>query len=387
MSLVDEAAAAQKPESEHIGSMVLGPDGGSFDDVKMDHPITDWSEVFKRFHLDPQKFAIADDTVRMSTWQQSRRLANGDRDVVDLYSYRARFRRISDEGKAMAELLASQITPVAPKPDSEFASGDPLVICFADLQTGKAGERFGGTAELIDHFHSVLGSLVDIAARDNPRIIAICDLGDICEGWSNHTSISQVSTNDITQSEQLRVARRLLTEAIISLAPYAARTIVAGVDSNHMQERVQNGQQNRHGDYGLENLRGIKDAFELLETDLEPEFVIPGPLDSGAFITVDGLRIALTHGHDAKRIQNMPQWLANQAAMPGSPYAKASVLVHGHYHHLAIQESRHRLILGCPALESGSNWVLRGEGEESDPGVLTFRVHDGRLHGLRIVEP
>ncbi len=43
--------------------------------------------------------------------------------------------------------------------------------------------------------------------------------------------------------------------------------------------------------------------------------------------------------------------------------------------------------LGCPALESGSNWLTRMNGEESNPGVLTFRVKDQKLHGLRIIEP
>ena len=33
----------------------------------------------------------------MSTWQQSKRTETGDRDTVQLYSYSARFRRISRE--------------------------------------------------------------------------------------------------------------------------------------------------------------------------------------------------------------------------------------------------------------------------------------------------
>jgi len=36
---------------------------------------------------------VVDDTVRMSKWQQSKRTESGDRDVVWLYSYRARFAR------------------------------------------------------------------------------------------------------------------------------------------------------------------------------------------------------------------------------------------------------------------------------------------------------
>jgi hypothetical protein len=38
-------------------------------------------------------FVVVDDTVRMSKWQSSKRLENGDRDLIWLYSYKARFKR------------------------------------------------------------------------------------------------------------------------------------------------------------------------------------------------------------------------------------------------------------------------------------------------------
>lgn len=40
----------------------------------------------------------------------------------------------------------------------------------------------------------------------------------------------------------------------------------------------------------------------------------------------------------------------------------------------------------CPALECGSDWLTRSNGEYSNPGVLTLRVKDGRTCGLRIFE-
>ncbi len=56
----------------------------------------DWSGVLRHFGLDPNEFTVVDDTVRMSSWEQSKRLENGDRDTVWLYSYRARFKRVSE---------------------------------------------------------------------------------------------------------------------------------------------------------------------------------------------------------------------------------------------------------------------------------------------------
>src|SRR5690606_2731253 len=86
VSFTDDVEAEQPAQS--LGRLELGPDGGTFEGVKADAPITDWSVVFQRFNLDPTEFEVVDDTIRMSTWQQSKRLENGERDVINLYSYR-----------------------------------------------------------------------------------------------------------------------------------------------------------------------------------------------------------------------------------------------------------------------------------------------------------
>lgn len=334
-------------------------------------------DLLKMAHLSPETWEVVPQTNQI--WLKE--VGSGKRRSIFF-----RFRKKTTESKWLSELLAKQIMPINRTDAGMDAQGDPLVVCFADLQLGKAQERLGGTPELIDRFHNILGQLVDLVIEENPRELVIADLGDACEGTSNHTSVSQAVTNDIPQSEQLRLVQRLLTEAIISLSPYCGETIVTGVDSNHMQERLANGKQNGHGDYGVANLRSIKDAFELLEFNLEPKFVLPTPLDSGTHISVEGLNIAFTHGHDAGTVTKMPQWLANQAAVQGNPYGKANVCCFGHFHHFTAVSSRKRLILGCPALESGSNWVERAQGEVSDPGVLTFRVHNHKFHGLRIFQ-
>ena len=76
------------------GRLELTSNGGSFAGIEVTEPIRgDWSAVFARFNLDPAEFVIADDTVRMSSWQSSKRTEDGDRDLIWLYSYSARFTR------------------------------------------------------------------------------------------------------------------------------------------------------------------------------------------------------------------------------------------------------------------------------------------------------
>src|SRR5690606_23942632 len=77
---------------------------GKFENVRSEGPLTDWSHVFHKFGLSHHEFVIIDDTVTMKAWEQSKRLENGDRDTVTLYSYGARFRRkVEDHGVSLSD--------------------------------------------------------------------------------------------------------------------------------------------------------------------------------------------------------------------------------------------------------------------------------------------
>ena len=90
----DEPEKEEPPEL--IGKALFGPDGGEFINVVSDKPLElaeDWDDIFRRFKRNPDHFEIVEDTVKQGIWQQSKRTEDGDRDVIDLYSYSARFRR------------------------------------------------------------------------------------------------------------------------------------------------------------------------------------------------------------------------------------------------------------------------------------------------------
>ena len=105
MSLADRLADGPEQKPESLGSVDVGPEGGEFRDIPSAVPITDWTQIFLQFNLDPDVFEVVGDTVRMSTWQQSKRTDGGDRDVVQLYSYRAQFRRRKRNAEEFASIL------------------------------------------------------------------------------------------------------------------------------------------------------------------------------------------------------------------------------------------------------------------------------------------
>lgn len=134
-SLADRLADARPPEP--LGHVEVGADGGEFTDIRTSEPLTDWSGVFRQFNLDPELFEIVDDTVRMSSWQQSKRTDSGDRDVVTLYSYRARFRRLVSTIDLPALYAAARTRP---RVRAKVVPADrATVVVFADPQIGKTG--------------------------------------------------------------------------------------------------------------------------------------------------------------------------------------------------------------------------------------------------------
>lgn len=295
------------------------------------------------------------------------------------------FRRRHDD-KALSAWLESTFAPPEPVSPPSGEPGDPMIVCIADLQLGKAGERLGGTQELIMRFHSILAQLRAIVERERPRELIVADLGDSIENVTSHTGSSQAASNDLSVSEQMRVVARLFMEAVTTLSPYAGRTVLAGVRSNHGEERLADGKTNQSGDYGTAIIGMVGDALAMLGSTVET--ITQNPLEPGVRLVVGGMPLALTHGHYAKRVTRMGDWIAQQSGgLRPSVFDGARVVIHGHYHHLTVQESRGRLIIGCPSIESGSDWLTKGCGEYSMPGVLTLRVHDGQPADMRVLTP
>lgn len=381
VSAAELFAEAEPPEQ--LGSVEVGPDGGEFTGIRSDAPITDWAHVFERFNLDPGEFEIINDTVRMSSWEQSKRLENGDRDTIRLFSYRALFRRRRNEG--FSRILASQIRPVKPR-KAPRVEGLPMVVCVADSQLGKDGPDAPDAETMDARFDDALARVAAIVAEHRPSQLVIADNGDPIEGITT-SAPNQIATNTLSLDEQLRLWQRRLTQTILTLAPYASRTDVAAVPSNHGEIRNSAGKVG-YGDYGLGVARAVRDAFSLIGTDLDLEFHFPASEhDVTTYVDVDGTRVAFTHGHHAKTRERFPQWVANQAASTRSPMRDASIVVHGHFHSRGFMESRGREIISCPHFDAGSSWFENLTGEWSRPALTVFQVRAGRVFDLRFVEP
>lgn len=365
-----------EPEKAQLatGRLELSSDGGSFTGIETTEPIRgDWSAVFARFNLDPAEFTIADDTVKMSSWQSSKRTDDGDRDIVWLYSYSARFTRKSAESKLDLPALyaaAKSATPKSTPPYQERAT----VVVWADPQIGKTGSR-GGTAELIARSTVIREKLDALLGERNPSQILIADAGDGIEGFESGGN--PMFTNDLSLSGQLDTYGTELFE-YINLAHAHAPVTVAGIPSNHAAWRC--GKQNLgrpSDDLGLFMHKQVQKVTDAANMDVS--WTRPAEYDETVSVDFYGTKIGVVHGNQFGPGQAVAWW--QKQAFGAQAAASADVLVFGHYHSFSASvagrnpvSGRQRYCLGAPTLDNGSDWFRQVQGRDSDPGLMVFDV-------------
>jgi len=373
----------QRPEKSVRASIEVTPDGGEFQTGEMRQPIelrTDWDDVLRGFGLDPVEFYVVDDTVRMSKWQQSKRTESGDRDVVWLYSYKARFaRRAPQATESDIDELRAQIKKWRPKPSKRYATNtEPatFLINWADWQIGKS--EGGGVEATVER---VENSITDCLARieelrkagRNIEKVAIFNMGDPSEGCAGNYS-SQTFTVQLNLRAQLNLVLDLWTQGLAVLQP----DIFASVLCNH-GEWTRNGgskpitsDSDNAGGYLADTLRRIFDQDGPSEWHIAHDEMVQ-------MIELSGVNVAITHGH--KITGKEFEWLRGQSQkLQYETGEMPNLWVTAHRHHFSAEDYGPFWRFQCPSLDGGSKWYTDSSGKWSTPGTLTMLVgrHDPR---------
>lgn len=338
--------------------------------------ITDERQMLELAGFDADVFRIVG---KISQWTKT---FHGKHDT---YSFFFQVEKITGEEDDTARVLASLIRPTRAG-SLKNPTGLPFVVCLADGQVGKDGPDADTADEMEARFQSALKLVAALVKAKRPTELIIADNGDPIEGITS-SAPNQIATNTLELPDQLRMWQRRLTQTILTLAPLAGRTHVAAVPSNHGEIRNSAGKVG-YGDHGLGVAHTVEDAFDLLGTNLNLTFHYPASKhDVITYVDVADTRVAFTHGHHAKQIERMPQWVANQAASLRSPMRDTTIVAHGHYHQPGYRESRGRAIVSCSMFDAGSSWFENLTGEYSRPSITTFSIRDKRVFDLRFVEP
>jgi hypothetical protein len=222
-----------------------------------------------------------------------------------------------------------------------------------------------------------------------PSEIVLAELGDGCEGFQN--TPQQAHTNDRNLIAQLDLHSTFLTYAATELATLSPKLTVVGVPSNHMEVR-------EHGkaiggpdnDYGLLTMSQLKRSFGLNPRAYgHVDFAWPGAHEVSKVLNVAGTNVMFTHGHysrGAGAADGLPKWLEHQFASDAE-YHSARIVFTGHFHHLRIQQIiGGRWWLQAPALDNGSSWLKRINGQgDSDAGILVTRIDAGGWSNAQIL--
>lgn len=321
--------------------------------------------------------------VRTSRWQQQQ---HGE--LIWLTSYRFTFRRKQEALDLLP--LARLIKDNQPTSKRLKATTDKcLVVLWSDLQVGKVDHR-GGTPDLIQRLQETLSSVLRQIADEKPEQVIVADLGDMIENFQNAASAQQSYTNDLSIMEQVDLSVSLTWTAICSIAAMVPTLTYASVGSNHCQFRSSNGKPigKPTDDWGVFIGRQLaRLAIESNTTNVR--FLEPQPHHESLAIDVfdDGWHIlGIVHGHQARRPEQMATWWKAQA-FGRQPIADASLLIHGHFHHLRVTECgsvtrgddvASRFIVMAPTMDNGSGYYRLSTGEDSVPGLATLTLHRGK---------
>jgi len=388
VSLSDEANALKRDDKSAKAWAEITPEGGEICTGELPTQLAgDWSGILLSFGLDPAVFEVVDDTVRMSKWQSSKRLENGDRDLIWLYSYRARFRRRNAEF-----LLADEVNEIrksigkwkAPAKKTKPSEEPPctFVVCWADQQLGKSAG--GGTMATVSRIQNSYAATVkrinDLRnSGRNIEKIAIVNMGDPVEGCDGNYA-SQLFTVELTQRQQLLLALDLWVVGMKALVPHAKQLEFISVLCNHGEWMRRNGKSvtsdsDNVGGFLAETLQRVLSASPEFD---HTEWKVPHDEMITTSVLSD-VKVAFTHGHkiSGKEIE----WLRGQSIkILREELREPDIWVTAHKHHLNVTDFGPWTRFQCPSNDGGSKWYTDMSGNWSTPGTLTFCVgkHDDR---------
>jgi hypothetical protein len=316
--------------------------------------------------------------VRTSRWQQQK-----DGELIWLTSYRFRFRKKTSgiNLPLLVKEAEKKVKPARLKTTTEKA----LIVCWSDLQVGKVDYR-GNTDSLLERVERTTEELVRMVKEAKPEKLFFLDVGDTVENFGNTNAEQQYVTNDLSIMEQVDVATTLAWRTLARLAAIVPDVTYLSVGSNHCQWR-RNGKAigKPTDDWGV--FIGRQLARLASETGMKNiRFLEPQPHEESLVVDVFGDEyhiLGLAHGHQARRPDLMATWWRQQA-FGNQPVANATVLVHGHYHHLRITElgstpqGTSRFLIMAPTMDNGSNWFRMVTGEDSIPGLAVFYLEKNK---------
>jgi predicted phosphodiesterase len=344
------------------------------------HP--DWSGVLKMWGLDPEHFAVVE-PVLFNVWGDTLGILNRQ--------WKGKVVRKGRQETADIESLIAEIKKHKPRERKEIEGGASLVVCASDWQVGKRdGDGLKGLVgrwlQAIDDVEFRLKELKKLG-RPIDSITVLC-LGDLVEGCDGHYDI-QTFTVEVDRRDQVKIARRLLRDALIRWSKVVPSITVAAIGGNHGENRKNGKAFTTLGDN--DDVALVESVAEIFQANPEAyghiKFAIPTD-ELSLTLEVHGQIIGITHGHLARSGQGVEgklrRWIADQT-LGRQKIGDCDILVTGHYHSFKLADWGGVKWIQAPALDGGSVWWRQSTGEIADVGVLTFLVSSRGVSDIQLL--
>jgi hypothetical protein len=340
-------------------------------------------ELLTERGMDPERWTVT--SVRYSEWEQSKRLENGDRDVVTLHAKRVNIAPRTLAGMTvraedLAALFKAKRVSVS-KRHSDTGGGAPGVFVHAggDYQLGKTdGDGVEGTVnrfmDALDFGRTRLGQLRRDYSVDT---VVLPHLGDCIEGYVSQDGRNRNRTQYAT-SEQVDLLIHLLCEQVAHYAPLAGKVVVPIIGGNH-DEEARNPDALEHHNWSTFAAKQLRRALSFGGSTYDHvRIVTPAPGELTLTLDLGGVSTLMGHGHYHGPGKAHEWWQGQGHGMQLA--GDATLLLEAHHHYLNVSQSGIKTAVQVPALEGESRWWRHRKGQQSPPGMVTMLVgeHLGR---------
>jgi hypothetical protein len=324
----------------------------------------------------------------MSTWQQSKRTDTGDRDVVQLYSYRASFRRkvVNAVTEADIEEARKRIQKwKLPKriPGTGLGAPAAAVLNLADMQLFKS--EGGGIAATEQRLYDGLENFQGWVNRQrkggrNINEVAIVNNGDPYEGIAGNYA-SQLHTVQGGMRKQMNGVLDVWGQYARALYPQFDLGQFISVICNHGELGRLGGAKNQTSDSD----NGSPFLAECLRRELSGrsefdhiKWTIPHD-EMNVYTDIAGVPVGFNHGHKipGSDATGFEKWLNGQVRGDADAH-KAKVWITAHRHNYQSFDLGSATVHQCPSCDGGSKWLRDMTGKFSRSGILALLIgeHD-----------
>lgn len=413
---INDILAAGQPEGFYEGTTDPAPElkittdskGGEFSGLVAENPLAPsefesaFAKVYKLAGLDPKDYRIIEDTVTLSIWQQSARSKNGHRDLITLYSYKAKFQRISQTDRETEELLdrlskSAMAVRKLPRRTPGAGLGAPCsyTLLPSDWQIGKGEIRekdlhLGktGVEQTVARVHRAIEKTEARikhlrAAGRNIESISIGFMGDPTENVAD-SYLNQPYTVELNLKDQIYVSLDLMTLMCERLLPLSdAPADVFAVLCNHGQLSRKGTKTNISDD--ADNVQNL--LMQLLQDRIigpafpDTRWHLPGS-EMITTLAIAGVPVAAAHGHKIPSgINGEHKWLSSQTANLAEKRShRPRLWLTAHRHSLDVKDYGPFHRIQAATADGGSKHFEDGSGVYSTPGTAVALIgnHDDR---------